>query len=589
MENLENIIRKHALINAVTHDGKADEKAVLKKLIAEVEGFRARLKDEEERERIMKTIREIVNAINSMDLETQKDILARNYGITIEIIREEKAKKTREGLPPLPNVDKVGKVITRFAPAPSGALHIGQLIRAAFLSYLYARMYNGKFILRIEDTDPRRIKAIYYDWIMEDLRAVGIEWDELVFESDHFDLYYELTRKLFEQGKAYVCTCSSEEFRKYREEKTPCPHRNTMDDVSYWEKMLDGTYKEGQAIVRLKTDMAHRNPAVRDPPLLRIIDSIPHPRTGYRYRVYPLYNYACAIEDHLSGVTYVIRGKEHETNEAIQREIYKAFGWEPPITIQYGMIKLPEAKIHKRHIRVALKEGRIHGWDDVTLPTVRAFLRRGITPEAFKRMAIELSIAKSDATLSLETLYSINRQILSARAKRISFVDEPFEMMIRGISQEIEVKMPWIPENPDAGFRRYIIKPLDERGGTINVYIANQDLPLIRQVIREDRLIRLKEFANVKIEAIDDEERKIVASFHSFEVIPGIRKIHWVPGGELAIQARVLMPDGTIKEGLVEFLVQSLKNGEYVQMERFGFGRIDSNQGELIVIAYAHP
>ena len=591
MENLREIIYKHALINAVTHDGRASAAAVLKKLVMEVKGFKEILRNKDERERVREIIHEIVSEVNSISIELQKKILAEKYGITLEMIKEEKAKKTREGLPPLPGADKVKKVITRFAPAPSGALHIGQIVRAAFISFLYARMYNGKFILRIEDTDPRRIRAVYYDWIINDLKEVGIEWDELVYESDHFEIYYELTEKLFKKGKAYVCLCSSEEFRKYREQKTPCPHRDSMDDPIYWEKMLSGEFKEGEAVVRLKTDMSHKNPAVRDPPLLRIIESVPHPRTGYKYRVYPLYNYACAIEDHLSGVTHVIRGKEHETNEAVQREIYKAFGWSPPITIQYGMIKLPEAKIHKRYIRAALREGKITGWDDVTLPTVRALLRRGIHPEAFKRMAIELSVAKSDATLSLETLYSINRQILSSIAKRISFVDNPFTMIISGVIKDVvKISMPWIPEKKEAGAREYVLRT-EEKNGTrmLSVYIAEQDIPLIKQVLREDRLIRLKEFANVKIEKVDVENRLITADFHSFEVVPGIRKIHWVPGGELAIQARVLMPDGSIKEGLVEFLAQSLEDGEYVQLERFGFGRVDSNQGELIIFTFAHP
>jgi len=591
VSDLETAIRKHALINAVTHDGKADKKAVLKKIIAEVQGVKEAIKDLEERNRIFSLVEHIVMKINELSYDEQREILAREYGITLEDIMEEKSKKTRVGLPPLPNVDKVGKVVTRFAPAPSGALHLGQLIRAAFLSYLYARMYNGKFILRIEDTDPKRIKRVYYDWILEDLKAVGIEWDELVYESDHFDKYYEYTKNLFEMGYAYVCTCTADEFKKYKETKTACPHRDTMDTIEYWEKMLNGEFKEGEAVVRLKTDMAHPNPALRDPPLLRIIDSVPHPRTGYKYRVYPLYNYACALEDHMSGVTHVIRGKEHETNEMIQKEVYKVFGWEPPITIQYGMLRLPEAKIHKRHIRAALREGKITGWHDVTLPTIRALLRRGIHPEAFKKMALHVGMTKSDATISLETLYAFNRRVLSPIAKRISFVEDPFTVKIYGIPKEkIDVKMPWIPENESAGHRYYRLDTVKENEeNVLYVYLSSTDAELLDRAWRNEAIVRLKDLLNFTIEKIDTDTKTIIAKFHSFSLIPGTSKLHWVPYGDLAINARVIMPDGSLRTGLVELLAQQLTVGEYVQLERYGFGRVDDNEGEVIIFAYAHP
>ncbi len=587
---LDDVIRKHALLNAALHDGRADEKAVIKKLIVEVSGVKEILKDKEKRAELMERVRKIIEEVNKLSLDEQISLLEKEYGIDLKEIKEEKSKKTREGLPPLPGADKVKKVVTRFAPAPSGALHIGQVLRAAFISYMYARMYNGKFIVRIEDTDPKRIKKVYYDWILEDLRALGINWDEVVYESDHFEIYYKLTRKLFEEGKAYVCTCSPEEFKKYKEEKKPCPHRDKYDKVEYWEKMLSGEFREGEAVVRLKTDMAHKNPALRDPPLLRIIESVPHPRTGYKYRVYPLYNYACAIEDHLSGITHIIRGKEHETNEQIQLEIYKAFGWEPPIFIQYGMIKLPELKIHKRHIRENLRKGKLQGWDDLSLPTVRALLRRGIHPKAFAKMALHVGVTKSDITVSLETLYAFNRQVLSPIAKRISFVDEPYRVEIEGITSPIEVKMPWIPGNEEAGYRYYRLIPKEENGRKfLEVFVSESDMKLIEAVFGANEIIRLKEFANISIIDIDKEKKYIKAKFHSWETVPGVKKIHWVPGSELAISAKLLMPDGTEIKGYVEYLASELPAGEYVQLERKGFGRIDRNEGELIVIAFAHP
>jgi len=426
---------------------------------------------------------------------------------------------------------------------------------------------------------------------MQDLKSVGIEWDELVYESDHFDIYYELTKKLFEKGLAYVCTCTSEEFKRYKEERKPCPHRDSMDNVEKWEEMIKGKYREGEAVVRLKTDMNHPNPALRDPPLLRIIDSVPHPRTGYKYRVYPLYNYACAIEDHLSGITYVIRGKEHETNEAVQKEIYKAFGWTPPITIQYGMLRLPEIKMHKRHIRSALREGSLSGWDDVTLPTIRALIRRGIHPKAIEKMALHVGMTKSDATVSLETLYAFNRQMLSPIARRISFVEDPFKLKIINIPKKtLHVRMAWIPEKEDAGFRYYRLDTSQENNAnTLYVYLSRTDQNLLSKAMSNREPVRLKDLMNIVIEKIDFDTREILSRFHSFELIPKISKLHWVPNDPLCITSKIIMPNGEIKTGLVEYQAQELKVGEFVQMERFGFGKVDRNEGELIVFAYAHP
>ncbi len=578
--------RKQALINAILHNGAASSKAVFKKLIATFEDIKNSLKDKKVRDEIMKEIDTICQEINSLTLEDQKRILMEEFGITLDAIREEKAQKTRKGLPPLPGADKVKKVVTRFAPAPSGALHLGQVLRAAMINYMYAREYGGKFVLRIEDTDPRRVKLPYYKWILDDLKALGIEWDELVYESDHFDIYYKYTRELFEKKEAYVCTCPQEEFQKYKEEKKPCPHRNTMDTIEYWEKMLNGEYGEKEAVVRLKSDMSHPNPAVRDPPLMRIITSVPHPRTGYKYKVYPLYNYAVVIEDHMSGVTHVIRGKEHQTNEEIQREIYKKFGWDPPFFLEYGMIQLPEMKIHKRHIRSQLREGKIEGWDDVTLPTVRALLRRGIHPETFKQLSLLVGVSKSDITLHSENIYSHNRQILSKIAKRIYFVEEPYKLIIENAPKEIHVEMDWVPGKPEEGKRVYRLMRDDE--GNLVLWVSKEDIELIESHATRGTPIRLKDLANIVPIYVNRDNQTIRAKFHSFELIPGIKKIHWVPSEDLAIDAKILMPDGTIKKGLVEFLAQQLKEGEYVQFERMGFGRVDKNEGELIIFTFAH-
>ncbi len=586
---LERVALKYALINAIDHEGKAAFKAVLNKIFVDVPEVKELIKSEDSRKNIFSLVKSMVDRVNSMTYDEQVSMLEKEFGITINMLEKEKSAKTRIGLPELPNA-MPGKVVTRFAPAPTGAIHLGQVLRAAYLSWYYARKYDGKFILRIEDTDPRRVKRIYYDWIKEDLKALGLEWDELIYESDNFDMYYELTYKLFEMGKAYVCNCKSEEFKKYIARKVPCPHREKQGSVDYWEKMLSGEYREGEAVVRLKTDLTADNPALRDPPLLRIIENVPHPRTGYKYRVYPLYNYACIIEDCHHGITHVIRAKEHETNQKIQKIIAESFGWKVNITyVEYGMIKITGVPAHKRDIRAALRRREMEGWDDPRLITIRALLAKGIHPEAIKMLAEHVGMTKHDIKdLSLKTLYTYNARILSPIAKRIFFVEQPVAMEVR-VSNDLYVsRNPWIPGKEEAGYREYRLRPQIEDGDKIlNLYVSKLDMETIRRASEADNILRLKGLMNIRIVSIDPIANKIVAEEAGIDEVKGVDKIHWVPAGDLSLHAFLITPTGTI-EGLVEHAAQMLLNGEYVQMERYGWGRIHRNEGEVIYILFAH-
>jgi len=576
MEDLERIILKHALLNAIRHNGKANSKAVMGKIMAERKDLRRIAKE------IAKKVEEIVKEINTMSLEQQRELLMREFKEEFKALEKKAKRATREELPPLPNVEealkKYGVITTRFAPAPTGALHIGQVLRAAMLSYLYAKKYNGRMILRIEDTDPRIVKRVYYDWILEDLSRLGIKWDKLVIMSDRFEKHYEVAEKLIRDGNAYVCTCTAEEFRRYKEAKIPCPDRNLpiTEHIRRWEKMLEGYYSEGEAVVRLKTDMTDPNPVLRDPPLLRIVDSVPHPRTGYKYHIYPLYNFGCAVEDHMEKVTHVIRAKEHEHNAAVQSKVYEALKWDMPIMIQYGMVYIEGFKIHKRHIREGLKKGEISGWDDVKLPTIKALLRRGIQPEAIRRLAIEISLTPHDIKLSMETLYAINRQIIDPIANRYFFVKDPIELIVDRAPSPLTVKIRLHPLHPERGFKIYKLK-----GSPLKILISKEDLSLIA----EGKEIRLIGLFNVKIKNLNSD--KIVSEYTGDEIKKGIPKIHWVIPS-LSLWARVIKPDGSIDNGLIEYYAQNIKNGEIVQLERYGFVRLERNEGEVLNFIFLH-
>ncbi|RLF21105.1 MAG: glutamate--tRNA ligase [Thermoprotei archaeon] len=570
-EELRRIALKYALVNAIKHGGKANKKAVIGKIIAEKPEVRKVIKQ------LLEIVSDVVAYVNNLSLEEQKKIFDREFKEELIVTR----KEAREELPPLPGVEdairKYGRITTRFAPAPTGAIHIGQFVRAAMLSYLYARKYKGRVILRIEDTDPKKIKRIYYDWIIQDLKEAGFEWDELVIISDHFPRHYEVAEELIRKGRAYVCTCSQEQFRLLKEQGVPCPCRSlsTKEHLRRWEGMLNGEYSEGEAVVRLRTDMAHPNPALRDPPLLRIIESVPHPRTGFKYRVYPLYNFACAIEDHDSKVTHILRAKEHEHNAAIQGEIYRAMGWDPPIAIQYGMIYLEGFKVHKRYIREGLIKGELMGWDDIRLPTIRALLRRGIQPEALKKLAIHCSLTPHDIKLSMETLYTFNRQIIDPVANRYYYVEDPMLLIVRNAPLPFYAKIRLHPNHPERGFKEYRFFK-----DPIRLYISRRDLGLFSAGSE----IRLLGLFNIKPVRIDED--KIEAVFSSIELKKGIPKVHWV--SEPYLHAVVLKPDGSVSRGYAEIYCQHIKPGEIVQFERYAFVRLEANEGELLRFVFTH-
>ncbi|MGQ9506889.1 MAG: glutamate--tRNA ligase [Candidatus Bathycorpusculaceae bacterium] len=575
---LKESIRKIALLNAVRHEGKAQAGPVIGKILGEKPELKTKVKE------LSALVNAIVQEVNSRSLEEQKRIVEEKWP---EALVKEKVEEEKR-LPPLPNVDKYAQVVTRFSPNPDCVLHLGSA-RAIVLCHEYARMYKGKFILRFEDTDPKLKRPVleFYDRIREDLAWLGCKADEEYIQSDRIPVYYEFAETLLKEGNAYVCTCSPEQFRKKILASHPCKCRNLPpeEQLERWQHMLKGDYKEGEAVFRVKTDLNHPNPAVRDWPALRIIDSekYPHPRVGSKYHVWPLYNFACGLDDHLMGVTHIIRGKEHLTNMVRQEYMYKYFGWKYPEAIHYGRLKITGASLSKSKIVQGIREGLYKDWDDPRLATFAAMRRRGITPEAIKKMIIDVGPKTSDVILSWENLYAYNRKILDAPTNRYFFVDNPIELTVRQISKEFKARLPLHPEHPERGFREYIIKPEGDEGIAI-FWVSKKDV----EASKIGKVIRLMELFNVKIEKV--QEYSAEASFVS-ESYEEARKakaqlIHWIPiGGDMPCQ--VIMPDATLAEGIAENFCKNLKPNTIIQFERFGFVRIEKVNMKLTAY-YAH-
>jgi glutamyl-tRNA synthetase len=488
----------------------------------------------------------------------------------------------------LPNADKYKRIVTRFSPNPDCVLHLGSA-RAIILSYEYARLYKGKFLLRFEDTDPKVKKPVleFYDRIREDLDWLGCKADKEYTQSDRLPIYYECAERLLRKGNAYVCECPPEHFRKKTLARDPCDCRSLSaeENMERWQRMLEGGYSEGEAVVRVRTDIKHPNPAVRDWPALRIIDpaKYPHPRVGSKYRVWPLYNMAAGVDDHLLGITHIIRGKEHLTNQVRQEYMYRHLGWKYPEAIHYGRLKITGAFLSKSKIVQGVREGVYTGWDDPRLATFAALRKRGITPGAIKKMIVDVGPKTADVTLSWENLYAYNRKILDPQSNRYFFVSEPTALKVKDVPKVFRAKLPLHPEKPERGFREYTISPKGEEE-TAAFWVAKRDA----DAAEVGKVIRLMELFNVRIESVNADS--VEASFAS-EAYEEVRKakaklIHWIPKGE-EVPCQVVMPDAVVNEGLAESACKKLKPDAVIQFERFGFVRVDENDWKLTVY-YAH-
>ncbi|MEM3874405.1 MAG: glutamate--tRNA ligase [Candidatus Bathyarchaeia archaeon] len=576
---LRETIRKFALLNAIKHDGKAQTGPVVGKVLAERPELRAKAKE------LTALVREMVDEVNSLSLSDQMRIVEERWP---ETLAKEKVGEEEKRLPPLPNADKYREIVTRFSPNPDCVLHLGSA-RAIVLCYEYARMYNGKFILRFEDTDPKLKRPVleFYDRIREDLEWLGCKPDEEYIQSDRVPIYYEYAEKLLKDGNAYVCTCQPQAFREKVLAQKPCPCRGLPPEehLERWECMLKGVCKEGEAVVRVKTDLKHPNPAVRDWPALRVIDieQYPHPRVGTKYRVWPLYNFACGLDDHLMGVTHIIRGKEHLTNMVRQEYMYRHLGWRYPEAIHYGRLKIKGAHLSKSKIVQGIKEGLYKGWDDPRLATFAALRRRGITPEAIKKLIIDVGPKTSDVILSWENLYAYNRKILDPKVNRYFFVSNPIQLLVRHIPRTFTVKLRLHPEYPERGFKEYAIKPSEPNGEAL-FWISRMDL----KVLAVGRIVRLMELFNIKIERVEAYSAEASFESESYEEArkAGAPLIHWVPMG-MDVPCQVVMPDATITDGVAEKACKDLKPNDMVQFERFGFVRIDKVDAKITAY-YAH-
>ncbi|OYT61234.1 MAG: glutamate--tRNA ligase [Thermofilum sp. ex4484_15] len=573
---------KYALANAVKFGGKAKVEAVLSKVFAEKPELRALARS------VVSVVREVVNEVNAMGLEKQKRILEERWPSLLERKSGEEVK----GLPPLPNAERYKLIKTRFAPNPDFVLTLGNA-RPAILSYEYARRYRGKFVLRFEDTDPKTKRPLReaYELIKEDLRWLGLKWDEEYVQSLRMEIYYKYIRKLLSKGNAYVCTCSYETIRENRVKGVRCEHANLSPEESLelWDRMLEGYFGEGEAVVRVKTDLKHPDPSVRDWIAFRIIDTskYPHPIVGDKYIIWPTYNFACAVDDHEMGITHILRAKEHITNTVKQGYIYSYLNWEPPEAIHFGRINLEGLILSKSWMRKGIEEGAYESWDDIRLGTLRALRRRGIVPETIWEIVLDVGVKPSGATIKLANLHAINRKYLEPTSDRYMFVLDPLRASIE-YDKELKAKLLNHPSYPERGFREIVLKPVN---GSISIYLDGRDA----DYLTSGKEFRLMGLGNVKV--IGRDGGVILLKLASLELEEAKRRklkvLQWVPS-KGNVKVEVLKANWTkpptldVIRGLGEGYLVNLRPGDTVQFVRFGFVKVEEVKDGYLKVVYAH-
>ncbi len=558
-EELKKEIRKMALQNAFEHGGQTQDKIILGKILGTKPVFRTKVKE------ITEDISEIVANVNQLSSEEQKKEIDENFP---EILAPKEKIKGREGLPELEGAEQ-GKVITRFPPEPNGYPHIGHA-KAAIINSEYAKMYGGKFILRMDDTNPEAERMEYHAAIKVGLEWIGIKFDTVKSTSDDMEVFYEKGIELINSGKAYVCTCKRDNISKNRRERKAC--KCSMGDIDKnnknWEKMKE-KYKSGDAILRFRGDMKADNAVMRDPVLFRIIDES-HYTLGKKYRIWPSYDFAVAIEDSIDGITHAFRSKEFELRKELTDAILDALNMRKPYQGFFSRLEFKGMPISKRIIKPLIEEGKVSWYDDPRLPTLEALRRRGIRPEAIRKFILSLGLTKANTLAPFDALEAFNRKFVDAESTRLFMVSNAKKLTVKNLPIS-SVEIPNHPIN-DMGKRKIEI---DE-----NFYISGDDALNIKQGMK----IRLLGLGNVSITKVGTE---FEGEFIEEKETKDILKIQWV-SQKTAHEIKMIIPkalfigDEFNEESLKELDVFTepyylqLKEGEEIQFVRFGYCRKDS-------------
>ena len=354
-----------------------------------------------------------------------------------------------------------GRVVTRFPPEPNGYLHIGHA-KSICLNFGIAEDFGGLCNLRFDDTNPEKEEQEYIDAIIEDVRWLGFDWqDRLYYASDYFEQMYEYAVQLIKKGSAYVCDLSADEVREYRGTLTrpgrdsPYRNRSIEENLDLFERMRAGEFPDGSRTLRAKIDMAHPNLNMRDPVMYRILHASHH-RTGDKWCIYPMYDWAHGLEDSIEKITHSICTLEFENHRPLYDWFLDELGVYHPQQIEFARLNLTYTVMSKRKLLQLVRDGRVSGWDDPRMPTICGLRRRGYSPEAIREFSRRIGVNKFNSTVDIALLEHCLREDLNKTSPRVMAVIRPLKVVIDNFPQDKVEELEAVnnPEDLSAGTRK---------------------------------------------------------------------------------------------------------------------------------------
>ncbi len=505
------------------------------------------------------------------------------------------------------------KVHTRFPPEPNGFLHIGHA-KSIVLNFGIAAQYGGLCNLRFDDTNPAKEAQEYIDAIIEDVKWLGYDWDDrLYYASDYFDQLYDWAVQLIRDGNAYVDQLSPDEIREYRGtltepgKESPYRDRPIDENLDLFEKMKNGEFNEGEAVLRAKIDMQSGNINMRDPVMYRIINT-PHPRTGSTWHIYPMYDFAHGQSDSIERVTHSICTLEYEDHRPLYDWYLEKLGIHHPQQIEFARLNLSYTVLSKRKLIRLVQEGYVAGWDDPRMPTISGLRRRGYTPQSIRNFAEAIGVSKKNGIVELQQLEYYGRDHLNKTSNRVMAVVDPLKVVIENYPDD-QVEHMEAVNNPE-----------DEAAGTRTVPFSKV-LYIERADFMEDpprKFYRLAPGREVRLrwgyyitctDVIKDGDGQVIELRCTYDpatkggYAPDGRRVkatlHWV-SAEHAIQAEARLydtlfteevPDGDDEQDFTAFInpksveivdpvyiepyAQTLAAGDRVQFERLAYFVVD--------------
>lgn len=447
---------------------------------------------------------------------------------------------------------EIGKVVTRFPPEPSGYLHIGHM-KACILNRHLADLYQGKMVIRFDDTNPDKESSEFVENIINDLKYAKIEWQgEIQYVTDSFAALEEEMTKLISKGQAYCDNTPTEEMRDKRDKGIPtqCRDQSIEENLAIWEKMKDKSISKDSEYrkycVRGKfPNIKDKNKCMRDPVFYRFCDA-EHYRLGTTYKIYPTYDFACPYVDHKGGVTHMMRTNEYADRIPMYRWVEEALGLPRMHIYEYSRLCLVHTVLSKRKLKWFVETGRVDGWDDPRFPTLRGILRRGVKMEALKEFILSLGPSKNTNLMHWDSLYSINKSVIDPTAKRVFAVsaENPIPVEILNFDEPEESTVDWHPKNKEVGQRTQF--------KSAHLYIEKEDA----QGLTEDLKLTLYKWGNSRVAKLDKDENGEITKVY-LNLTPEDKDFkktkiaHWISSKEGHVS--IFLTIQSIKVTLVEF------------------------------------